>query len=53
MEREEIIAIAQLLTGIKDAVDKLEKAKKSKDLEMMANAKREILALQKEVEKKL
>lgn len=53
MKREEIIALAQLLTGIKDAIDKLEKAKKSRDMEMMANAKREILALQKEVEKRL
>lgn len=53
MKREEIIAIAQLLTGIKDATDKLEKAKRSKDMETMAAAKKEILSLQKEVEKRL
>ena len=50
MQKEEINLIAQLLTGIKDALDNLEKACKKKDMEMMANAKKEILNFQKQID---
>ncbi len=46
-----MLSMAQLLTGIKDALDGLEKAQNKKDLEGMANAKREILSFQHQVER--
>lgn len=50
MQKEEINLIAQLLTGIKDALDNLEKAQKKKDMEMMASAKKEILNFQEQID---
>lgn len=49
MEKEDIIVIAQLLTGIKDAVDRLEDAQRRKDVEKLNAAKREILNFQKQI----
>jgi len=49
MEKEDIMLIAQLLTGIKDAIYRLEKAKKKKDIEHFNAAKKEILNFQKQI----
>jgi hypothetical protein len=49
MEKEEIIIIAQLLTGLKDAVDRLDEAHRRKDLEKLNAAKKEILNFQKQL----
>ena len=48
MEKEEVIIIAQLLTSIKDAIDKLEEAKRHKDIEKFNSAKKEILNFQQQ-----
>ncbi|MBX4211891.1 hypothetical protein KW787_00335 [Candidatus Pacearchaeota archaeon] len=53
MEREVITLLAQLLTGIKDALVKLERAEKIKDTEDIAMAKREILNFQNQINKLL
>ena len=50
MEKEKILMLAQLLTGIKDAISKLEEALKSKNIEMAMAAKREILSFQKQMD---
>ena len=49
MEKEEIALVAQLLTGIKDALVKLERAQKMNNTEEATNAKREILHFQKQI----
>lgn len=49
MEKEDITLIAQLLTGIKDATDKLQDAQKKKDLEKLNAAKKEILNFQSQI----
>jgi len=49
MEKEEIMLVAQLLTGMKDAIEKLEEAKKKKDPELLNAAKKEILNFQKQI----
>ena len=41
--------LAQLLTAMKDAVQKLETAERSKDAEGLASAKKEILTFQKQI----
>lgn len=51
MEKEDIILLAQLLTGIKDALYKLEEAYKKKDGENLAAAKKEILSFQSQINK--
>jgi hypothetical protein len=51
MEKEDITLIAQLLTGIKDALEKLEEAQKKKDLEKVNIAKKEILNFQTQIDK--
>ncbi len=51
MQKENIVLLAQLLTGIKDALYKLEMAYKKKDSEMLANAKKEILSFQSQIDK--
>ena len=43
MKREEIGILAQLLTGMKDAIDKLEEAKSTKNIADFNEAKKEIL----------
>lgn len=53
MEKEEISLIAQLLSSMNDAVDKLENAQKKNDMEMLASAKREIISFQKNIDKLL
>ncbi|MEK6928917.1 MAG: hypothetical protein AABW65_03100 [Nanoarchaeota archaeon] len=51
MEKEDVGLIAQLLTGIKDALNSLEEAQKNNDLEKLNSAKKEILNFQKEIDK--
>jgi hypothetical protein len=53
MEKEDITLIAQLLTGIKDALEKLQEAVKKKDIEKANAAKKEILNFQNQIEKLL
>lgn len=50
MKKEDIIVIAQLLTAIKDSIEKLEEAQKKKDAEMLLSTKREILMFQKKID---
>jgi hypothetical protein len=49
MKKEEIAVVAQLLTAIKDAAEKLEEAKINGDAEQLAIAKGEILSFQKKL----
>jgi len=49
MKKEEINLIAQLLTSMKDALDKLEEAEKKQDTEKMVFVKKEILNLQQQI----
>ncbi len=49
MKKEEIGLIAQLLAGMKDAIERLENAYKKKDAETLVSAKKEILQFQAEV----
>lgn len=51
MQKEEITVLAQLLTAIKDSVERLEEAQKNKDAEELAVAKKEILSFQKQIER--
>ena len=51
MRKEEIMILAQLLTGIKDAIIKLEEAQKRKDLDRTSLAKKEIIAFQAQIDK--
>lgn len=53
MRKEEISVIAQLLSSMRDAVERLEGAYNKKDAETLASAKREILELQIEIKKRL
>lgn len=49
MKKEDVNLLAQLLTGMKEAVETLENAKKRNDLELMAAAKKEILEFQTQI----
>lgn len=51
MEREDIIVLAQLLTGIKDSLSKLEDAYKRGDAERLARVKQEILNFQRQIDR--
>jgi len=51
--KEKITVLAQLLTGIKDALEKLESAERSGDKEDILAAKREIRNFQREIDKRL
>ena len=53
MKKEDMTLLAQLLTGMKDAVDKLSNAYNKNDMEALSNGKREILNLHKEIDKLL
>jgi hypothetical protein len=50
MKKEDVGVIAQLLTGIKDAIEKLEEAQKHKDAEGLELARREILNFQRKID---
>ncbi|MBI2452536.1 hypothetical protein HYV50_05705 [Candidatus Pacearchaeota archaeon] len=49
MKKETITLLAQLLTAIKDGLEKIEEAQKNKDAELLATAKQEILLFQKKI----
>ena len=51
MNREEIAVLAQLLSGIKDSIEKLEEAKEKRDAEGFNLAKKEILDFQKQIDR--
>lgn len=53
MEKEDIILIAQLLTGIKDILEKLRESEKKKEVERLNAAKKEILNFQSQIDKLL
>lgn len=53
MKKEDITTLAQLMTGMKDAINKLEKAQKEKNIESLNMAKKDILDFQKEIDKLL
>ena len=50
MKKEEIAIVAQLLTGMKDSIEKLEEAKRKRDLEGFDEAKKELLNFQKQID---
>jgi hypothetical protein len=50
MEKEDVMLVAQLLTGIKDAIEKLENAQKKKNIEKFNAAKKEILNFQRQID---
>ena len=49
MQREDIVILAQLLSGIKDALTSMEEAEKKKDVESLNDAKKEILSFQSQI----
>jgi len=51
MEKEEIALLAQLMTALREAVEKLEKAYENKKAVELSEAKREILNLQAKIDK--
>ncbi len=51
MKKEDIALVAQLLTSMRDAVEKLAEAEKDKDSEKLSAAKKEILNFQNQIEK--
>ncbi len=51
MEKEAITILAQLLSGMKDALEKLEEAQKDKDVEKFNLAKREIMNFHEQIAK--
>ena len=53
MRKEAIVILAQLLTGIKDALGKLEEAQKKNDIEEFGLAKKEILHFHKQIDEVL
>ena len=53
MNKEDIAILAQLLKSMEEAVDKMEKAQKDKDMEDLLKAKKEILLFQKKIKEVL
>ncbi|MDO8459734.1 MAG: hypothetical protein Q7S74_01360 [Nanoarchaeota archaeon] len=53
MKKEMVVILAQLLTGIKDAMERIEEAQRNKDAEELAEAKLEILRFQKKIDELL
>lgn len=53
MEKEDVTLVAQLLTGIKDAIEKLQVAQRKKDIENLNAAKKEIITFQGQIDKLL
>jgi hypothetical protein len=49
MNKEDIVVLAQLLSSMKDSANKLEKAQKTKNLEEINRAKREILSIKEQI----
>jgi hypothetical protein len=53
MRKEDVSELAQLLTGMRESLGKLAEAYSEKDAEKLASIKKEILNLQKEIDKLL
>mgnify|MGYP001559550813 CR=1 FL=1 len=51
IKKDDVRDLAQLLTGMKDAILKLEKATAKNDTEQLFLGKRQILDFQKEIDK--
>ncbi len=51
MKREDIATLAQLLSGMKDGIEKLERAQKEKNVDDINAAKSAIISFQKEIAK--
>jgi len=50
MEKGDVSVLAQLLTAMRDAVDKLEDAKNKNNMEELTAAKRAIMKFQKKID---
>jgi len=53
VKKEEINLLAHLLTGMKESVERLEKSQKKNDREEILASKKEILYIQRQLEKLL
>jgi len=53
MRKEEIVVLAQILTAMKEGVEKLEGAERKRDLEHINNIKNEILSMQRKLKEML
>jgi hypothetical protein len=53
MNKEEVMSIAQLLSSMKDSLSKLEDAYRRRDSDQLNEAKKTILFLQAEIDKRL
>ena len=53
MKKEDLIALAHLITIMKDSLDELEKAQKMKDNQRVIESKKEILNIQKKIDELL
>lgn len=50
MDKEDIAALAQLLIAMREALEKLEKAKEREDMEDLTSAKRAIIEFQEKID---
>ena len=53
MRKEDISVLAQLMTAMKDAVNKMAEADRYNDTEQITIAKKEIISFQKQIDKLL
>lgn len=53
MQKEYVVVLAQLLSTMKEAVDRLETAKNKKEMDEINSAKQDILNLQSQINKML
>ena len=53
MKKEDIVVLAQLLSGMKDAVEVLNDARNKRDMEKISQAKREIKSFHEEISRLL
>jgi len=53
MKKEDIEAVAKLLTSLKDSIDELESALKKNSLSKVAEAKTKIMSLQMQIGKRI
>ena len=51
MKKENVALLAQLLTALRDAAEKLEKSYNEKDMETLARSKKEVLNLQAKIDR--
>ncbi len=53
MKKEEVAVIAQLLSAIRDSIEKLDEAKRKNDSEEMIMIRKEIMMFQKKIDEML